>query len=261
MQGIRNHFHREQGNGSAQPQPRSAPQGMPRNVPSQSRMPLQPERPKDALPPQAALTNEEAAPLPPKGWVVILKRVGLAVLGLAALALMYVFLLLGEPDNMTQEAPAPQEEKIRVPMAAVQASGSADLSALAASFGKPILALYGGLTLQKCSLYDTAFQGAYARRAALEYTFEDGQTLLVESLRPAQAVALLEAGRQASLSLDSLYVLAGIDAVRMDNAQSICIFGQQDGAVYAVTCPPDHSADLAALLKQTTLMQPKAPGV
>ena len=210
--------------------------------------------------PQAALTNEEAAQPPPKRWVVILKRICLGVLGLLALALVYVFLLLGEPDSMAVEAPPLQEEKIRVPMAAIQATGSADLPGLAASFGKPILALYGGLSLQKCTLYDTAFQGTYARRAVLEYAFEDGQMLLVESLRPAQAVALLEAGRQASLSLYSLYALAGIDAVRMDNPQSICIFGQQEGAVYAVTCPKARSGDLAALLKQTTLLQPKAPG-
>ncbi len=260
MQGIRNPFRREQGNGSGQVQPRSAPQGMPRDVPSQGRVPPRPEKPKDVLPPQAALTNEEAAQPPPKRWVVILKRICLGVLGVLALALVYVFLLLGEPDSMAVEAPPLQEEKIRVPMAAIQATGSADLPGLAASFGKPILALYGGLSLQKCTLYDTAFQGTYARRAVLEYAFEDGQTLVVESLRPTQAVALLEAGRQASLSLYSLYALAGIDAVRMDNAQSICIFGQQDGAVYAVTCPKAHSGDLAALLKQTTLLQPKAPG-
>lgn len=260
MQGIRKVFYREQGNGSAHPQPRSAPKGMPRDVPNQSRVPVQPQKPKDVLPPQQALTNEEAAQLPPKRWVVILKRVCMVLLGLIALALVYVFLLLGEPDSMTLEAPPPQEEKIRVPMAAVEASGSADLSAMAASFGKPVLALYGGLSLQKSSLYDTAFQGGYARRATFQYAFEDGQVLLVESLRPTQAVALLEAGRQAHLSLDSLYALAGIDAVRMDNSQTICVFGQQDGAVYAVTCPRGHSGDLAALLKQTTLLQPKAPG-
>lgn len=260
MQGKGRNFSREQGNGSAHPQPRSAPEGMPRDVVNQSRVPRQTEKPRDVLPPQEALTNEEAVKPGPKRWVVILRRVVIGLLGTLALALVYVFLLLGEPDSMAVEAAPVHEDPIRVPMAAVEAPGTADLSALAASFGKPVLALYGGLNLQKCALYDTAFQGAYARRTTLHYAFEDGEVLLVESIRPTQAVALLEGSGQARLSLNSIYALAGVDAVRMDTAQSICVFGEKEGAVYAVTCPVSHSADLPALLKQTTLLQPKAPG-
>ncbi|NLV57724.1 MAG: hypothetical protein GXY67_03050 [Clostridiales bacterium] len=251
---------REQGNGSAHPQPRSAPQGMPRDVVNQSRVPKQTEKPRDVLPPQEALTNEEAVKPGPKRWVVILRRVMIGLLGTLALALVYIFLLLGEPDSMAVESVSVPADPIRVPMAAMEAPGEADLSALAASFGKPILALYGGLNLQKCSLYDTAFQGAYARRTTLHYTFDDGQTLLVESIRPAQAVALLEGASQARLSLSNIYALAGVDAVRMDNAQNTIIFGEKEGVVYAVNCPTSHRDDLAALLKQTTLLQPKAPG-
>lgn len=242
------------------PEGRRAPEGMPRQVAEGSRVPKQTEKPRDVLPAQRSLTDDEQIVQPPARWKVILKRIGIILLVTLALAMAYLFLLLGEPDNAAVDIPAVQEETIRVPMAAVEARGDADLTNMAATFGKPILVLYGNmLPLSKINLYDTAFEGGYARRATLSYAFEDGQILKVESIRPTAAAALLK-GSGNTLRVDSLYAMAGMDAVRMEAGDALCILAQSDQAVYAITCPASHSADIAALLKQTTLWQPSLEG-
>lgn len=233
------------------PEERKAPEGMPHSVPSQSRMPRQQVKPRDVLPQQRPVTDEVAAP-PPKRWVFIAKRVLLGLAVTLALAFTYLFLLLGEPENTAVDVPHVQEEVIRVPMAAQE---NADLGAISAGFGKPVLALYSELPLHKASLYDTAFQGGYARRATLTYAFADGQAVILDSIRPTAAVTLLESGRGAALVLDNLYAIAGLDATRMDTDRTICIFGRAEEAVYAVTCPASRAADLSVLIRQTILLQ------
>lgn len=254
MQGFRN---RHQGNspaGGGEPG-RVAPEGMPRQVPEGSRVPGQTQKPKDVLPTQQPITDE-VAPRPPARWKVILKRVGIAVLLLIALVMAYLFLLLGEPSNEVSDTPNLQEEVIRVPMAAVEAKGDADMNTVAATFGQPVLVLYGDpAALQKITLSDTAFQGGYARRATLTYAFDDGQLLMVESIRPTAAAALLQ-GNGYTLNLNSIYSMAGMEAVRMENGNTVCVLGKTDVAVYAILFPASHEADVSALVKQAALWQP-----
>ena len=258
MQGKRWYFRRFQGNGQSLPADvpgeRKAPEGMPHSVPSQSRMPRQAEKPRDVLPQQQPVTDEAPAPMP-KRWVLIAKRGLLGLIVTLALVFTYLFLLLGEPENTAAEVYPVREEAIHVPMAAMEAQDNVDLSVFTANFGKPVLALYSELPLFKASLYDTAFQGEYARRATITYVFADGQALILDSVRPTAAVALLEGSRGATLRLDSYYTFAGLDAARMDTDQTICVFGRTEDAVYAITCPFNHAADLSVLIRQTTLLQ------
>lgn len=248
--------------GGTQPQGRSAPKDMPReDLPPQSRVPHQTAQPQDVLPTQKPISDEAAPPAPPAKWKKRLKRGFQVFLIVLALSMAYLFLLLGEPENATLEASTQPEESISVPMAALELQAGGDLSTLAATFGKPVLALYGGLELAGATLYDTAFQGAYARRAILTYTLEDGQRLTVESIRPTSASTLLAGKERATLSINQLYALAGVDAVRMDlQGGDICILGQTQDAVYAVRCPATHEAELGAVLKQTLLLQPDLQG-
>ena len=238
---------------------RKAPEGMPTNVPiRQSAVPKPPAR--DVLPVQKALTNEPE-PVTPAKWKAIVKRVLMVIGLLLALSLVYVFLLMGEPDEDDQltAKTTTQEETIRVPIAASEVAGTADLNPLAVNFGKPVLALYGvSLPLGKATLFDTAFHGGYARRLTLQYTFDDGQILTVESIRPTDAVSLFS-GEGYHLRLESLYTIAGMDAVRMDSDQAICVLARGSGASYAVICPLDHADALTGLLKQASLMQPSTP--
>ncbi len=92
-----------------------------------------------------------------------------------------------------------------MPIAASEAAGTTDLNQLAAKFGKPVMALYSsGLSLQKATLFDTAFRGGYARRLTLAYAFSDGAVITVESIRPTAAVSLLS-DKRYRLNVDSLY--------------------------------------------------------
>ena len=250
-------YHRAQGApGGGQ---RRAPDGMPTQVPPRRPQAAQPTA-TDALPTQKPVSDEPEAVAPAK-WKATLKRV-LAILGLIlALSLVYVFLLMGEPDEDSQltKETATQEETIRVPIAASQVNGNADLNPLAVNFGKPVLALYGSnLPLAKATLFDTAFRGGYARRLTLNYSFTDGSVLTVESVRPTAAVSLL-GGQGYSLNMESLYAMAGLDAVRMDSTEQICVLARGSEAAYAVVCPVSHKEELAALLKQVSLMQPSTP--
>lgn len=238
-----------------QTQGRMPPEGMPTQVPP--RRPQAPPPARDQLPVQKPVTDEPEQ-RPPAKWKKTVKRV-LAVLGLLlSLTVIYVFLLMGEPDedDQLQRQTARQEESIRVPIAATQVDGTADVNPLATNFGMPVLALYGSpLTLTKATLFDTAFHGGYARRMQLTYAFATGETLSVESIRPTAAVSLLGFGSM-TLRMDSLYAIAGMDAVRVDGQDAVLVLARGREAAYAVVCPKTQESGLVALLKQATLMQP-----
>jgi hypothetical protein len=231
---------------------------MPERVPPRKPMTARPTA-RDALPRQKPVTNEPPPAAKPR-WKRVVKRI-FAVLGaVLVLALAYVFLLMGEPgeDDQLAAKTAVQEETIRVPIAAAQVAGDSDLNLLAVNFGKPVLALYtGDLTLQKATLFDTAFHGGYARCLTIVYAFADGATLTVESIRPTAAVSLL-AGEHYRLNVETLYTVAGMDAVRIDTDTQINLISCGSEAVYAIRCPANHEADLGALVKLTSLMQPSA---
>lgn len=57
----------------------------------------------------------------------------------------------------------------------------------------PVMALYGGLSMQRARVFDTAFSGGYARRVTLTYAFEDGAQLTVESTAPPRPSRFLAA--------------------------------------------------------------------
>ena len=246
---------------SAQDSPQGArrtpPPGMPDRVPP-ARPTVPPSAPGETLPKQKSLTDAPAPVAPPR-WKSVVRRT-LAALGIVlALALAYVFLLMGEPgeDDQLAKQAVSQEETIRVPIAAAQATGDADLTQLAANFGKPVLAMSGeGLTLTKATLFDTAFRGGYARRLTLQYAFADGATHTVESIRPTAAVELLKGSY--TLNVDKLYTLAGMDAVRMDSDTEITLVARGTAAVYVVLCPAAHAADLTAVTKLASLQQASA---
>ncbi|MCE5344463.1 MAG: hypothetical protein LLF96_12900 [Eubacteriales bacterium] len=252
---IRHHY----AQGTPQDAQRRPPASMPEQVPLKKPAYRKPPA-RDSLPPQKPITDEPA-PKKHAVWKIVVKRF-FQVLGLLlALVMVYVFLLMGEPDENDQLATqsTAQEETIRVPIAAGEVTGTADLGLLAANFGKPVLALYvANLPLQKATLFDTAFRGGYARRLTLNYTFSDGMVLTMESIRPTAAVSLLADDRYR-LNVDSLYTVAGLDAVRMESDVQVCLIARGSEAVYAVLCPMAHAEELSALLKLTSLMEPSTP--
>jgi len=237
---------------------RKAPAGMPHQPPrpDQNALRGKPVQP-NTLPEQQPLTDEEMTERKPSLIGRILRRIALAVMLVLALVFAYIFLLLGEPDEEAKYAVPPVEETITMPMSALDMPGETDVQKLADSFGQPVLAVNQMLTMYKARIFDTAFEGEYARCVTLTYTFEDGQQLLVESMRPTDAVVLF---KQDGYTLDAsaLYTMGGLNAARMENETQICVFAQSDTAVYAVTCPVSHAEELPTLLRYTTLIAPAA---
>lgn len=235
----------------------SPPRDMPAEAPRPRKSALRGRRrPADPLPQQQPVTDEEPAEKKPSRLRLILLRTAVAVLLVIALVFAYLFLLLGEPDEETKYVDLPDEALITMPMGALEIPGEANLQTLANTFGQPVMALYGGPSLERARVYDTAFGGGYARRVTLTYAFDDGTRFTVESIRPTSAITLLGSGY--SLSVRSLYALGGLDAARMDGGGQICIFGESDTAAYAVLCPEGHEDDLNTLLRQTTLIAPES---
>ena len=212
--------------------------------------------PNEKKPSQPVLPEEETAPKEPSVIRRILTRIGAVILLIAALVFAYIFLLMGEPEeDMKNGSPAP-EAVITMPMSPFEAPGEANVDSLAETFGQPVLSIYQGAEMRKARIYDTAFEGGYARCVTLTYTLEDGTQFTVESIRPTSAVSLIN---QSGYKLDAtaLYALGGLNAARMENDVNICVFAQSDAAVYAVTCPKTHEEELEALLRQTMLTEPQ----
>lgn len=198
-------------------------------------------------------------PLPVKTvplWQKWLRRALMVLLVAVALVLGYLFLLMGEPEEqMDTAAVQPTAQPITIPMNPLDAPAGASLPSLADTFGQPVLGLRtGDITLSRARVFDTAFGGEYARRVTITYLLPDGAELLVESIRPIDAITLL--GGDFNLQADRLYAMAGLDAARMQNSDQICVFGQGAGAVYAITMPRTAEFQLETILKQTLLVSP-----
>ncbi|MBR3873598.1 MAG: hypothetical protein IKJ26_05425 [Clostridia bacterium] len=205
---------------------------------------------------QRPVGEEETEVRKPSALRRILTRVGMAVLLVIALVLCYVFLLLGEPAQ-DELSSAIVEDTIQMPMSPLESPGETNVQGLADTFGQPVLSLQSGLSMMKARIYDTAFEGGYARRVTLTYALPDGTQLTAESIRPTSAVTLLSLPG-AKLDATSLYTLGGLNAARMDNQSTICIFGQSDTAVYAVIGPAAQEKQLLDALQQSMLTEPSA---
>ncbi len=210
------------------------------------------------LPQQKAIDDDAPAPVKEPWWKKPLKRVLIILLTVLALVFAYIFLLMGEPEEDMQATQVPKPQPITMPMNALEAPGEANVPTLAETFGEPVLSLFGNaLPMQRARVFDTAFNGEYARRVTLTYSLEGGAELIMDSIRPIEAISLL--GGDYLLQADRLYAMAGMDAARMQNDDTIILFGQSQTAVYAITLPRAHENQLEALLKQTLLVEAPQP--
>jgi hypothetical protein len=234
---------------------RKPPKDMPKEIETIKRSYLQ-EESRDDLPRQKAITDEPEQKKPAR-WKAVVKKIFILLAVLLALAFLYLFLLMGEPDDDDEVllAQSAQEDIIQMPMTGQELGGDADVAAAAVSFGKAVMELRGGiLPLLKASLYDTAYRGGYARRLTLTYQFPDGQIMTIDSIRPPGAVALLEDGAYV-IRVDALYTMGGMDAVRMDSDDYIRLAAESPDAVYVVHFPVSHEDLLTDYLRYTGLIR------
>ncbi len=232
---------------------RQPPRDMPRNVPPSDRVPPRQAPPRQATPSQKPIDDDAPSVAEVPRWRTIVKKVATVLLVLLALALAYVFLLLGEPDEEATQSAAPPAEVIRVPIQAVEITDKQQLGQLAASFSEPVLTLEELLPLSKATLFDSAYQNGYARRLSLLYTMEDGSLLQLDSIRPDGAVTLFE-GRYTQ-RVDEPYSFAGMSAQRLDAGDHSLFLTRAGGVCYAVSVPASQLQQARELLKYCVLMQ------
>lgn len=234
---------------------RKPPKDMPREIETIKRNYWnQPKR--DDLPRQQALTDEPVRK-PPAKWKAVVKKILIFFALLLALAFLYLFLLMGEPDDDSEVLlnQTVQEEILQMPMTGQELTAPVDVTAAAVSFGKDAMELRGEvLPLKKAALYDTAYRGGYARRLTFTYQFPDGQIVTVDSIRPAGAIALLTDPAYA-IRLDAVYSMGGMDAVRMDSADYIRLAASGPDAVYVIHFPVSHEDQLADYLRYAGLIR------
>ena len=179
-------------------------------------------------------------------------RKALIAIGVAlALALGWVFLLVGEPAEEVKYAEKTVEETISTPMQPMEAlSGS--LRSVTEPFGEPVLSLYG-VNFTKASVSDTAYGGGWARVVTIRYPLSEGGELRAVSIRPTSAAPLLKEGSGWKLVGSTIYSIADRDAARMENGTECIIFTQTDTAVYALIAPAGYEEEMISLLRSTTI--------
>lgn len=214
------------------------------------------QNPNQNLPVQKPLTDEEEIEVAPAKWKTVVRRILFAVVMVLVIAFVYIFLLLGEPEDEAQKLENVSEEKIVHSMSPLEVPGESDATGLAQTFGQPVLSLYPGvLPMERSRIYDTAFEGDFARRVTLTYTLSGGEQLLVESIRPTGAITLM-GGEGFHLDGRRAYAIGGVDAAWMDNGQIIRVFGQTENAAYCVTAPYSYKDELPQLIRSTILTAP-----
>ena len=111
------------------------------------------------------------------------------------------------------------------------------------------IAFAGGL------VNDLAYQGSFARLVTLTYQTQSGETLTLQSIYPADAFTLLP-GKGYALKNTLTAALAGMTAVRMENADTVRLHVKGESALYAFTAPKMAEEAFSEISRQAILIKP-----
>lgn len=191
----------------------------------------------------------------------IVKWILCCLLSLMLLAVFYVAVILGQPQDEETTVEVLADQPLLPASPAVNITMESELDGIISGFPVPVMSFLSGsgLTLTSGSSYDIAFENGFARIAALTYTVElNGQAveLKVESIYPARALDLVPKGdyRIAAVAGQSL---AGLQSVRMENAATIRFHAQSSDALYVLTVPKAAAEDISTLTRSLQLFTTK----
>ncbi len=188
----------------------------------------------------------------------VLERALLGLLAAVCIGAFYLAVILAEvpagqgaPEATSAPAVTLSAEQPR------QVSSPNDLNQLVEHFPAPALALKSNTPLVFAGglVNDVAYQGSFARLVTLTYQTQSGETLTLHSIYPADAFSLLP-GKGYSLKDTLTAVLAGMTAVRMENADTVRLHVQGENALYAFTAPKMAEEALSEIFRQATLAKP-----
>lgn len=188
----------------------------------------------------------------------VLERSLLVLLVIVCIGAFYLAVILAE---VPADQGAPAESS--VPQVALTAEqprqiGSLnDLKQLVEHFPSPVLALQANTQLAFAGglVNDLAYKGSFARLVTLTYQTQNGETLKLFSIYPLDAFSLLP-GEGYSLQNTLTASLAGMTAVRMENADTIRLHVKGESALYALTTPKMEEEALSEISRQAILVMP-----
>ena len=186
----------------------------------------------------------------------VLGKLGKALLLLLFLGVTYVFVALLNPE--TEEAAPVLALVTASPAVYVEEPG--DLNRVIAGFPVPVLAAGSDSVLQLSGgvSRDTAFENGFGRVLILDYLYGENE-IEVTSIYPARALELL--GREDyHISTISVPLLAGWNAVRMENGSHIRLHFQTDYGLYAVRIPREAGDAVPDILRPLQLMTVSGAG-
>ncbi|MBQ8556539.1 MAG: hypothetical protein IJ438_11800 [Clostridia bacterium] len=191
-------------------------------------------------------------------WRRILRSVLLAVLALLLMAVFYVAIIMGQPqeDGVTGIEARSDQPLLEAMPSALLITDSALMDQLLEAFPAPVMyPLYGSaLTLESGLCADVAFEGGLGRTVTLTYRAEEDITMTVQSIYPARAISLIGKGDYTISGLTG-QSLAGLRSVRMENDSTIRLHAQGSDALYVVTVPKVESAVLRQLTASLQLYE------
>ncbi len=188
----------------------------------------------------------------------VLERILLILLVAVCIGAFYLAVILAE---VPADQGAPTEST--VPQVALTAEqprqiGSLnDLKQLVEHFPSPVLALQANTELAFAGgvVNDLAYKGSFARLVTLTYQTQNGETLKLYSIYPLDAFSLLP-GEGYTLQDKLTASLAGMTAVRMENADTIRLHVKGESALYAFTAPKMEEDALSEISRQAVLVKP-----
>lgn len=160
-----------------------------------------------------------------------------AALTLGMLAGLYLTLVIGQPQPEAEKETAPQPALTASP--AQRIAREEELRTLVAAFPAPVMSFMSGsgMVFVSGTSEDAAWQGQYGRILTLYWQTAAGEPLILQSIYPAEALALMGKGDYA-FSGTAGPALFGQASVRMENGGTIRVHVQAEGqGLYVLTVP------------------------
>lgn len=188
----------------------------------------------------------------------VLERILLALLVVVCIGAFYLAVILAEvPADQGAPAQSPVPQVTLTAEQPRQIGTLNDLKQLVEHFPSPVLALTANTELVFAGgvVNDLAYKGSFARLVTLTYQTQNGETLKLYSIYPLDAFTLLP-GEGYTLQDKLTASLAGMTAVRMENADTVRLHVKGESALYAFTAPKMEEELLSAISRQAILVKP-----
>jgi len=188
-----------------------------------------------------------------KIWKIIGKILGI-LLSAALLVLAAVSLILAKPQE--DEAQPVESPPVMEHAPALDIQNENELYQLILDFPAPVMSFMSGsgMTFVSGVSSDTAWNGRFARTATLYWQTEEGVSVSLQTIVPAEALSLLDGGFHFSDTEGP--VLFGNLSIRMENSRLIRIHTATDRALYVLQLPLSLREQVPALTQSLQLFAP-----